>query len=274
MAEFFGAGNKGMSFNGRPDCNNHTYLNYAWDPTVKRMVSASYGGVCVYNPERGDWDSHHIPPFGFNGYVNKSVATPKGVIFWNPGNCEGQHMVPFFGLFDARAGTFAPLPMNGAKSAPQPGHSDSCAMRYDPKRDAVWILSGDPSGGAKPNGLIWRYDLKTGNIEQLNPAAAAAIGAAMKGWREAVYLPKQDLLLFNNFAGPNARQVAYDPAKNRWVTLAISRGKYNPQALGGVGSGYVYDSKRDLVWAIGEYNENFVLKPDPATLDASEDPAK
>jgi hypothetical protein len=58
------------------------------------------------------------------------------------------------------------------------------------------------------------------------------------------------------------------------VTRAVSRGKHSPQALGGVGSGYVHDTKRDLVWAIGEYNENFVLKIDPATLDASEDPPK
>ncbi|HOX04813.1 MAG TPA: kelch repeat-containing protein [Planctomycetota bacterium] len=271
VAEFFGSTNKGMSFNGRPDCSNHTYITYAWDPATKRMVAASFGGVSVYNPERRDWDSHHIPPFGFNLYVTKAVATPKGVVFWNPGHCEGQQMVPFFGLFDAKAGKFEAMPMKGAKGAPQPGHSDSCVMRHDPKRDVLWILSGDPSGGAKPTGRIWRYDLKTGGIEQLDPAGAASIGASMKGWREAVYLPRQDLVLFNNFNAAGTRQVAYDPEKNRWVTLAITRGKHNPQALGGVGSGYVYDSKRDLVWAIGEYNENFVLKIDPATMDASEE---
>jgi hypothetical protein len=182
-------------------------------------------------------------------------------------------MVPFFGLFDAKGGKFEALPMKGAKGAPQPGHSDSCVIRHDSKRDVLWILSGDVTGGAKPDGKIWRYDLKTGSIAPMDPAGAGAIGASMKTWREAVYLPKQDLLLFNNFTA-SGRQVAYDPEKNRWVTLAVSRGKHSPQALGGVGSGYVYDSKRDLVWAIGEYNENFVLKIDPATLDASEDPKK
>jgi hypothetical protein len=273
VAELFASANKGMSFNGRPDCSNHTYLTYAWDPAVRRLVAASYGGVSVYNPERRDWDSHHVPPFGFNLYVTKAVSTPKGVVFWNPASCEGQQMVPFFGLFDARTGKFVALPMKGAKGAPQPGHSDSCVIRHDPKRDVLWILSGDNTGGAKPDGRIWRYDLKSGSVEPMDPAGAAAIGATMKTWREAVYLPKLDLLLFNNFTA-SGRQIAYDPEKNRWVTLAVSRGKHSPQALGGVGSGCVYDSKRDLVWAIGEYNENFVLKIDPATLDVSEDPAK
>jgi hypothetical protein len=271
VAEFFGSGNKGMSFNGRPDCNNHTYTNYAWDPAAQRMVTASFGGVSVYNPERRDWASHHIAPFGFNVYVTKAVSTPKGVIFWNPGNCEGQRMAPFFGLFDAKAGKFVPLPMKGAKGTPQPGHSDSCAMRYDPKRDVLWILSGDPGGGAKPGGRIWRYDMKTGNVEQLDPAGAKTIGSAIGAVREVVYLPKLDLLLYNGFIG-DERQIAYDPAKNRWVTLKLSRAACkDKQLLGGVGAGYVYDSKRDLVWAIGEYNENFVLKIDPATLDASEE---
>lgn len=273
VAEFFGGSNKGMSFNGRPDCSNHTYLTYAWDPAARRMIAASFGGVSVYNSERRDWDSHHVPPFGFNLYVTKAVSTPRGVVFWNPGSCEGQQMVPFFGLFDSKTGKFEALPMKGARGAPQPGHSDSCVIRHDSKRDVLWILSGDATGGAKPDGKIWRYDLKTGSIEPTDPAGAGAIGASMKTWREAVYLPRQDLLLFNNFTA-SGRQVAYDPGKNRWVTLAISRGKHSPQVLGGVGAGCVYDSKRDLVWAIGEYNENFVLKIDPATLDVSEDPAK
>lgn len=95
----------------------------------------------------------------------------------------------------------------------------------------------------------------------------------MKTWREAVDLPKQDLLLFNNFTA-SGRQGAYDRENNGWGTLAVSRGKHSPQALGGVSSDHVYDSKRDLVWAIGEFNENFVLKTDPATLDASEDSKK
>jgi hypothetical protein len=113
--------------------------------------------------------------------------------------------------------------------------------------------------------------MKSGSVEQLDPAGAKTIGSAIGAVREVVYLPKLDLLLYNGFIG-DERQIAYDPAKNRWVTLKLSRaGCKNKQLLGGVGAGYVYDSRRDLVWAIGEYNENFVLKIDPATLDASEE---
>lgn len=35
----------------------------------------------------------------------------------------------------------------------------------------------------------------------------------------------------------------------------------------------VYDTRRDLVWAIGAYNLNDVRKIDPATLDIASSPA-
>jgi hypothetical protein len=262
VADFFRGGmgaTKGMSFSGRPDCANHTYINYAWDPVTRRMINSSTGGTCVFNPERGDYDLRSVSPFGHDNYTAKAVSTPRGVVFWTPS---------YFGLFDAKTGKHERLAVKGR--LPAPDH-DGTSVCYDPKRDVIWMVTWAPTLGQ-----AWRYDMKTGLVEGMNPAGQKAFVAAkvFDGFRETAYLPKPDLVLFNNFAGPSARQVAYDPEKNRWVTLAISRGKNSSNALGHVAVGYVYDARRDLVWGIGNRNLNFVLKVDPATLDISEDPAR
>jgi streptogramin lyase len=124
----------------------------------------------------------------------------------------------------------------------------------------------------KASGNLWRYDMRTGAVEAVNPANAETIGKA-KGFnseiRESVYLPTADLVLFSNFV--NGKQVAYDPAKNRWVVLNIDR---RLERQGTVSDTLVYDARRDLVWNLNAYKAIYVLKIDPKALVLSDDPTR
>jgi hypothetical protein len=67
--------------------------------------------------------------------------------------------------------------------------------------------------------------------------------------------------------GPRQRMAAYDPAGNRWVSLAI--GGDDPFGKSGrnVSLGLVYDPKRKLFWAVDTRSQVFVLRLDVAKVD-------
>jgi hypothetical protein len=251
-------GRKGISFNGRPDCMNHTYLHYAYDPVSKRLICLSMGGTGVYNPDIRDFDCSVDQPFNRHVYETCTVGTARGVVVWTPG---------FFGILDVTAREWKKLPVTG--KLPR-SCTDGSAICYDSQRDALWMATF--SGYQKASGDIWRYDLKSGQVQAMSPANAETIGKA-KGFnseiRESVYVPAADIVLFNNFV--NGKEVAYDPAKNRWVVLNIER---KLERQGSVSDTLVWDSKRGLVWNLNSYKAVYVLKVDPKTLVLSDDPAK
>ncbi len=257
VAEIIG-GRKGMTFNGRPDCANHTYNHYAYDPVSKRLICPSTGGTGVYNPDTGDFEFSVDQPFNCHIYSTCSCGTPKGVILWG---VYGQTW-----LFDYKEKAWKPFAVNG--KLPSPG-CDAATMCYDAKRDVVWMDAGDYE---KPFGNICRLDLKTNKVETLTPANADAIGKAkaMNNIRESTYVASVDLVLFNNLI--NGKEVAYDPAKNRWVVLANVTAKQERQ--GSVSDTLNFDAKRGLVWNLNSYQAIYVLKLDPKTLELSETPNK
>lgn len=257
VAEIYG---KGMSFNGRPDCLNHTYLHYAYDPLSKRLICASMGGTGVYNPDIRDFEFSVDQPFNCHIYETCTVGTPKGVVLWGQG---GQMW-----LFDYPGKAWKKFPVVGRAPAPL---TDFGAIAYDSKRDAIWMVA--PTRERKPSGNIWRLDMKTGQIQAMNPANSENIGKRFNGalMRESAYLPTVDLMLFNNFVG--SRQAAYDPEKNRWVLLNINRDiDIKGTGLGGYGLslGMRYDAKRDLVWGLSSWKKIFVIRIDSKTLEVSE----
>jgi hypothetical protein len=241
---------KGMSFNGRPDCMNHTYLNYAYDPLSKRLICTSMGGTGVYNPDRGDFDYSADQPFNRHIYLTCTVGTPKGVMVWTQG---------YLGLFDAAARTWTRLL---TKSTLPANATDGSGVAHDSKRDCLWMFS--LAGYEKPLRDVWRCDPTTGEVQAMKPEGLAEIGGAMKFCRETVYLPKLDLVLLNNFVG--GKMVAYDPQKNRLLLLNIDKAvEKQGSNLGSYSMGMMYDPKRDLVWGMGNYKDIFVLKIDPKT---------
>jgi hypothetical protein len=249
---------KGMTFNGRPDCANHTYLHYAYDPVSKRLVCVAMGGTGVYNPDLREFEFSLAHPFNRQIYETCAAGTPRGVVVWARG---------YFGILDVKGRQWQPLPVTGKMPAPC---CDGSALCYDSKRDVLWMAAFQ--GYQKASGNLWRYDMKTGAVEAAGPANAETIGKA-KGFnseiRESVYLPKADLVLFNNFV--NGKEAAYDPLGNRWVVLNIER---RLERQGTVSDTLVCDARRDLVWNLNAYKAIYVLKVDPAALILADDPAR
>ena len=248
---------KGMGFDGRPDCQNHTYLHYAYDPVSRRLVCTAMGGTAVYNPDRRDFDFNMPQPFNRQIYETCLAGTPAGVVVWGNG---------FFGVLDVKAREWRKLPVAG--TLPRTC-CDGSAISYDSKRNALWLATF--ANYQKPSGNIWRYDMQTGAVEALNPANADAIARA-RGFndtiRESVYLPTADLVMFNNFV--QKKQAAYDPAQNRWVVLNIAP---RLERQGSVSDTLVYDAKRGCVWNLNAYGLLYVIRIDAARLTRSGDPA-
>ncbi|MCW8133379.1 MAG: hypothetical protein KIS92_23755 [Planctomycetota bacterium] len=247
---------KGMSFNGRPDCANHTYLHYNYDPVSKRLICTAEGGTGIYNPDTGDFEANIPHPFNRQVYETCSVGTPKGFVVWGRG---------YFGVLDVKARAWSKLPVKGKLPGPT---CDGSAFAYDSKRDVLWLTTF--LGYQKPSGNIWMYDMKSGEAKAMDPANAESIGKA-KGFnntiRESVYLPEADIVLYNNVI--NGKNVAYDCAKNRWVLTNI-QGKYERQ--GGHSDTLRYDAKRGIVWNLNAYKSIIALKIDAKTLVLSEQP--
>jgi Galactose oxidase, central domain len=255
---------KGISFQGRPDCMNHTYTNYAYDPVSKKLVMTSFGGTSVYDPDRREFEPRIDQPFRQHPYTTLTVGTPKGVVCRERG---------YLGVLDVKARKWKKLPLKGKLYSPQ---TDGSGLCYDSKRNVIWM--GSLAGYQVVSGKIWRYDMETGVAEELTPGNIESIGRnkrAFRSIREIVYLPKLDLLLFNNFLG--GKQVAYDPEKNSWVLLEVAR---NPKdgkvlrALGGVSIGLMYDARRDLVWAQSSSRNMMVIKIDAKTVKVIRDVPK
>ncbi len=247
-------GYKGRSYTNRPDAANHTYLNYTYDPHARRMVASSVGGIGIYNPDRREWEymgTQTWPCKGPNYWV-KLCGTSRGTVLWAPGH---------FDIFDARKRTWTKLPLKGAK-LPGRFHGDENILVWDSKRDALYLMAI-----RSEKGHIWRYDVKSGEARTLDPKGKKSFGDRWKnGLRDAVYLPKLDLVLFNNFIG--GQQVAYDPTKNRWVLLNIApAGKRIGHQSN---ANLAYDSRRGLVWALCGAGEIRVLRIDPKALKITE----
>jgi hypothetical protein len=253
-------GQKGMTFNGRPDCMNHTYLHYAYDPLSKRLICPSMGGTGVYNPDTRDFEFSVDQPFNCQIYETCAAGTSKGVVLWGQG---GQTW-----LFDYQARAWKPFPTSGERPRPA---CDGSAMCYDAKRDVLWIATF--AGYQKPSGNIWRCDIKTGVFQAMNPANAETIGKA-RGFsseiRESVYVPTADIVLYNQFV--KGQEVAYDIEKNRWVVLVNVNPKLERQ--GGVSDTLNYDARRDLIWNLNSFKDIYVIRLDPKTLVMSDDPGR
>jgi len=243
---------KGRTFNNRPPAGNHTYLTYTYDPHSERMVAGTSGGIAVYNPDRRDWEYMGPAPITFRSYYSKLCGTSRGVVVWTNG---------YLGLFDAKERLWKDLPASGAK-LPGYFHGDKNILVWDSKRDVVYCMA--MTNYKTANGQIWQYDLTTGEVTALNPKNQQPIGASMLGIREAVYIPKLDLVLFNNFL--DDQQIAFDPKSNSFVLLDIApAGRMGNQA----NSNLIYDSQRDLLWGLCGGNEVRVLKIDPEALRIS-----
>jgi len=248
---------KGRTFHDRPDCKNHTYHNYAYDPLSGKVVAATYGGTGVFDPDTGRWTMSTEQPFRTSHYTMNLFTTPKGILVWAEG---------FFGTFDARTMKYTPAEVTGKL----PGYlgPDKNGVCWDPKRNVMWLFA--TLGWREADGQVWKLDLDKWTAEPMNPANMETIGKATTYLREMVFLPEADLVLSKDFhgKGDSARQVAWDPAANRWVLTNIHpTGRVEgPVAM-------IHDASRGLVWCMSGGRQTYVLRVDPKTLKLSRAPA-
>jgi len=171
------------------------------------MLAVSHG-VWRYDIARREWRFPPVnPPFSGNVMHVSLETTPQGVVAWGEASGKGALF-----RFNAATSSFDALPMNGPDIA-RPW-CDGSGMAYDKTRDALWLAPGN---------TLYRYDLATGNLEEINTTPPAILGGKYALWREQVYLPEADLLLLMRRFGPEGAKVnvAYDPTANKWYSIAL-----------------------------------------------------
>ncbi|MDD4888624.1 MAG: kelch repeat-containing protein [Phycisphaerae bacterium] len=189
-----------LSFQDRPHVPVHAYRGYCYDPAADRMLYFER----AYDLTAREWESKPYPGLDHAGTMHSQMtATPHGAVTFS---AKG-----FFRL-DAKTRGWAKQPWDG----PRPGGiwCDGDVMRYDSKRDAVWIATGKD---------IYRYDFATSKGEKIAVALPKCVGNFPFG-AEAAYLPDADLILsMRIYPKPDGKlaNIAYDPAANKflWVDL-------------------------------------------------------
>jgi hypothetical protein len=260
-----------FNFNRRPWVTGHTYLDYIYDPSVKKLLFTGHGKHCyVYDPDIAEWTGRFVKPNGMNYggcfYDLNLAAAPNGSVCWTK---EGRIF-----RFDATTNQWVACKVTGKI----PGASvDTSVSVYDSKRDRLIILAG--AYGQKFNGQVHALDLKTlaaAPLAPTNMAAVAAVGGF--GTDRACYDPENDLVLIGSLLPAGAdgfsRTPAYDCAGNRWVSLKIayltSGDKKVPVTPRGHSSGIVFDPKRKLIWGVDAGCTVYVLRLDSKTADLVE----
>lgn len=245
-------------FNGAP-WGNHNYHAYTYDPTLKRMVYVKDGWTVFYDPEKKSWPHEEkfrgVPGNG-SKYTTYLLSTPKGVVAWSN---------PKAGLHRLEGGKkWVPL----EKSGKIPGVlCDGSAAVYDSKRDRLLMVSthrGKDRKAPMVQGQVWSYDFKSGEAKALDPINKDAVFCGRFA-REAVYLPKDDLMFvgYRLKIGEKVVVPLYDCAKNRWLGAEIKGSEIIGKTGCQVCLGLTYDPKRNLVWAV-----NCVLSRKKGTLKA------
>ncbi|MCK6475101.1 MAG: hypothetical protein L6R28_25545, partial [Planctomycetes bacterium] len=261
----------GVNFNGRPWVKKHVWNSQAYDAVLKQMIMGGANDpkldpYCYfYDPDKAEWVGRLRLPEGMpnDAYGMQIRHTAHGMFAW-----AGAW------LFDDKAKVWSQLKVQGQMPG---GGVDSSGLVYDAKRDRVLLAT--LGGYAKPfDGQLHALDLKTLKVAPLNPEG---MQDPARKWsiflREVICLPESDLFLWPqrlNLDGKEAddRYVAYDGAKNRWVTLklAIAAGapKFNTQ-YSPVCSGIAWDAKRKLVWVgLATWDGGvWALRFDSATAD-------
>src|SRR5262249_22225531 len=181
--------------------------------------------------------------------------TPRGVVAWS--FLLSDRVSTGLWRMDAKSLSWKPLPLKGKLP---PSSADQHGQAYDSKRDRLLCFHGTERGSP---GEVTEYDFKSGTARPLNPVGKKK--AALPS-REAVYVPGADLVLIQAQVG-GKRWIAYDCGKNAWLSVKFA----GPDPIGkhvfNNSLGLLYDSNRNLVWALGQRSEVWVLRLDPKTAD-------
>jgi hypothetical protein len=250
----------GNFFSGRPDCENHTYINIALDPVSNLLVAPQHAGTHLYDPALGDWvDFVPDQPFDYDLYSVKLVPTPIGAVAWTGGDAG-----PFFGRFVVANRQWEALPVTG--TLPAIGGGDEDGIVYDSKRNRLILFA--TMAYTVPNGQAWSYDFAAKTVVTLDPTNRAAIdsmptSSGLSRLRETVYIEDLDLVLFGQMYYDNM-EVGYDVANNRWVKTNIAR---NPDPnFASVDCGLAFDADHKRLFSLCNYGQNYGVRVNLSTL--------
>jgi hypothetical protein len=233
--------------------DTHAYHLYAYDPKCKLLVTAR---GFLYDPERMDWvRAEPFPsPFRYSWGSIVIASSPHGAVAWG---VAGE--TPGLWLFDRERG-WTPLEAKGKLFTPW---CDSHGMVYDAKRDRMLFSSVGGAYAKKSNGTFLAFDFKGHALEVLTPENRGLneTGCA----RELAYVAHADWVLVGDLLHPGDPKTGksytrvYDCAKNQMFLLDAG------PVGAGYSAGWMYDSKRKLVYSFGYNGEAWALNIDPAT---------
>ncbi len=244
---------EGFNLNRRPWVTGHTYQGYQYDPGSKQMYFVGrVHNTYVYDPALGDWTGRFPKPepmvYGDCFYTLPLVTTRHGLICWTGRG----------GIFqlDAAGQKWQEIIKSGIEL---PGAVvDSSMFVYDSQRDRLLFFRAEY--GQKYEGEVYSLQLPNGEVSKLSPPNVAALAALeRKGISSAMYDPQHDLVLLGALLPGKAadipRTLAFDCAKNEWVSLAIGfKLDKEQRALHPYGQGHscglMYDAKRQLLWGV------------------------
>lgn len=245
---------------GRPWMGVHTYKMYTYSSALHRMVIYKNPYTYFYDSSPGvmEFDLARIKQdLGGSQYVNTLTETPTGLIAWTPQ-----------GLFtlESRSGPWVQLKPTAIAGAQLPEQSpDRQTAVYDPTGNRLLCFA--TTGTAK--GEVYAYSFADNTLRALNPVGKAQVAASMQEFvRESALLPSLGLVMFAiDFQTPAdvtakvKRVPVYDVANNRWSAWKLSDQAY------GNSFAVVADATNQRIWGLGQRNEVFVLKLNPATAD-------
>jgi len=240
------------SFKLNPWMTGHTYKSTGYDPNIKAMVFAPHDYTYFFDPQTSKWSrTTEKNPWQPNFYVVTVCATPKGAVVWANARKGG----PGLWRLDAESKTFKPLPLKG--EMPQTS-ADHHGMAYDSKRDRMLLFSDL----GKNKGDVLEYDFKSGTTRWLN---AAGRDKALAQSRETIYVPEADAVLIGAHIKDTTLWPMYDCATNAWVGIDLKGADPVGKRAFNNSMGLMYDSKRRLVWAVGQHSHVHVLRLDAKT---------
>ncbi|HUT35926.1 MAG TPA: kelch repeat-containing protein [Planctomycetota bacterium] len=260
------------AFNGAP-WGNHNYQAYDYDATIKRLVYIKGHMTLFYDPATRTWpfaEKFDDLPFRPSKYINILCATPQGVVCWT----QTKPRQSVTGLWRLAAGkSWEELKTSG--DALPMTVCDGSTLSYDSKRNRL-LMTTTPEKDGEAAGQVWSCDLATGEAKKLDPAGREAV-VAKRFAREAVYLPKSDLVMIGYLSERDGGLVVpfYDCAGNRWLAARMAGAEFinGGKAGSSVDLGLAYDSKRDVVWAtlcsLRREGALQVVRVDAATLGAA-----
>lgn len=236
------------AFNGGP-WGNHNYHAYQYDPVRQRLVYVRNAYTHFYDPLGRVWKQDELirdNPFTGSKYTSYLVSTPEGVVVWANELGSGLR----HGIFLLTKEGWRRIETTG-ETLPK-SETDGSTISFDENRKQLLLTTTLGEKGIDHSGQVWSVELSSGAVKKLNPGGREKI-VVKRFAREAVFLPKRDLVLIGYHLGGETNQIPfYDVAGNRWLTAELPGSEFFSRTGAGasVDLGLIYDRERELIWAV------------------------